>query len=112
MAEASLIRQRRLGAFCARLLMLVALSFAAMARPAAAQSILRDAETEALLRDISRPLIEAAGLRPDNVQVVLLNNPEINAFVAGGQIVYLHSGLITSADNATRMPWTSGPPRW
>ncbi|MDQ8755748.1 M48 family metalloprotease [Sphingosinicella sp. LHD-64] len=83
--------------------MLVALGFAVMARPAAAQSILRDAETEALLRDMSRPLIEAAGLRPDNVQVVLLNNSEINAFVAGGQIVYLHSGLITNADNANEV---------
>jgi predicted Zn-dependent protease len=103
MAEASLIRHRRAGVLCARLLMLIALSFAVMARPAAAQQILRDAETEALLRDISRPLIEAAGLRPDNVQVVLLNNPEINAFVAGGQIVYLHSGLITSADNANEV---------
>ena len=39
------------------------LSFAAV-QPAAAQSILRDAETEALLRDMSRPLIEAAGLEP------------------------------------------------
>ena len=48
--------------FWVRLLMILAASFAAMARPAAAQSILRDAETEQLLRDISRPLIEAAGL--------------------------------------------------
>ena len=83
--------------------MLLALSFAALIRPAAAQSILRDAETETLFRDISRPLIAAAGLRPENVQIVMINDKEINAFVAGGQIVYIHSGLITAADNANQV---------
>jgi predicted Zn-dependent protease len=86
-----------------RLLMLLAISFAAGIQPAAAQQVLRDAETEALLRDISRPLIIAAGLQPENVQVVLLGNREINAFVAGGQIVYLHSGLFTVADNVNEV---------
>jgi predicted Zn-dependent protease len=87
----------------ARLLMLLAASLFAGVQPAAAQQVLRDAETEALLRDISRPLIIAAGLQPENVQVVLLNDGEINAFVAGGQIVYLHSGLFTVADNANEV---------
>jgi predicted Zn-dependent protease len=96
-------RPRRPAAFLARLLMLLSLSFATLVQPAAAQSILRDAETEALLRDLTHPLAEAAGLRGDDVQVVLLHNREINAFVAGGQIVYLHSGLITAADNANEV---------
>ena len=91
------------GAYLARLLMLIALSFAVWAKPAAAQTVLRDAETELMFREISRPLIEAAGLRPQDVQIVLLHNPEINAFVAGGQIVYVHSGLITAADNANEV---------
>jgi predicted Zn-dependent protease len=86
-----------------RLLMVLSISMFAGARPAAAQQILRDAETEALLRDMSREMIVAAGLRPENVQVVILNNPEINAFVAGGQIVYIHSGLFTAADNANEV---------
>jgi predicted Zn-dependent protease len=94
---------KRPGAFLVRLLMLLALSFAVTARPAAAQSILRDAETEALFRDMSRPLIEAAGLRPENVEIVLINDKSINAFVAGGQIVYLHSGLLSAADNANEV---------
>lgn len=96
-------RAGRPGFFAARLLMLLALSFVAMARPAAAQAILRDAETETLLRDIARPLVEAAGLRPEDVRIVLIHDREINAFVAGGQIVYLHSALITSADNANEV---------
>ena len=102
MAEASSPR-RRFGSLFARFAMLLALSFAALIRPAAAQSILRDAETETLFRDISRPLIAAAGLRPENVQIVMINDKEINAFVAGGQIVYIHSGLITAADNANQV---------
>jgi predicted Zn-dependent protease len=88
--------------FSTRLMLFLALVFAA-AQPAAAQSILRDSETEKLFKDMSKPLIEAAGLDPKNVQIVMINDPEINAFVAGGQIVYVHSGLITQADNANQV---------
>ncbi|MEQ9663289.1 MAG: M48 family metalloprotease [Parasphingopyxis sp.] len=72
-------------------------------RPVAAQTVLRDAETEALLADMSRPLIEAAGLQPENVEIVLLSDGSINAFVAGGQRVFMHSGLILAADNANEV---------
>ena len=74
-----------------------------LAAPATAQSILRDSETEFLFRDISKPLIEAAGLDPKNTEVVLLNDPEINAFVATGQKVYIQSGLLTQADNVNQL---------
>ena len=80
----------------------LALAFAAI-QPAAAQSVLRDSETELLFRDMSRPLIQAAGLDPANVKIVLINDPEINAFVAGGQIVYIHTGLLTASDNANQL---------
>jgi len=102
MAEAT-EKLRRWSVFVARLALLLTLSFAIAARPAAAQSILRDAETEALFRDMSRPILEAAGLRPDNVEVVLIHDRSINAFVAGGQIVYIHSGLLAAADNANEV---------
>jgi predicted Zn-dependent protease len=72
-------------------------------QPAAAQSILRDAETESLFADMSRPLILAAGLSPNNVHVVLINDDSINAFVVGGQTVYVHSGLLKAADNANQV---------
>ncbi len=70
------------------------------AQPAVAQSVLRDAETEALLKDMAAPLVKAAGLAPGNVDIVLVGDPSINAFVAGGQAVYIHSGLIEAADTA------------
>lgn len=74
-----------------------------VAQPAQAQSILRDAETEALLNDMSKPLILAAGLSPKDVKIVLLQDDSINAFVAGGQTVYIHSGLIEAADNVNQV---------
>ena len=102
MAEAIRMPPRR-GNFIVRLIMLLTLSFTAVGQPAMAQSILRDAETEALFRDISRPLIEASGLRPQDVEFALIHDRSINAFVAGGQIVYIHSGLISAADNANEV---------
>jgi predicted Zn-dependent protease len=71
--------------------------------PAMAQTILRDAETESMLAEISKPIIIAAGLQPQNVRLVLIQDPSINAFVAGGQIVYVHSGLIDKAGNANEV---------
>ncbi len=102
MAEAS-NTLRGWSVFVARLLVLITLSFAIAARPAAAQSILRDAETEALFRDMAKPIVAAAGLRPEDVQVVLIHDKSINAFVAGGQIVYIHSGLLAAADDANEV---------
>ena len=87
----------------ARLFMLGLALFFATARPALAQSILRDSETELLFKNISDPLIVAAGLDPKSVKVALINNSEINAFVSQGQVVYIHSGLLTSADNVNQL---------
>lgn len=87
----------------ARLFALLALAALGAAQPAAAQSILRDAETEAVLQDMSRPMIEASGLSPGNVKVVMINDPSLNAFVAGGQIVYVNSGTLEQADNANEV---------
>lgn len=96
------LRPLRFSALTRALLGLM-LSLALMIQPASAQQVLRDAETEAFLNEISAPLIRAAGLSPNNVQVLLINDRSINAFVAGGQIVWLHSGLITAADNVNQI---------
>jgi len=85
--------------------LMIALMLATSAGPALAQqqdsgpSILRDSETELLFKDVARPLIKGAGLDERSVQVILLNDPEINAFVDQGQTVYIQTGLIEAADN-------------
>ncbi|MCP1468898.1 putative Zn-dependent protease [Sphingobium sp. OAS761] len=91
-----------MGRFCQFGMLLLA-SLALMARPAMAQQVLRDAETEAFMADMSGPLVKAAGMEPNNVQVMVINDPEINAFVAGGQYVWVHSGLIAQADNVNQL---------
>lgn len=86
-----------------RMAAIVMACLAMAARPAMAQQILRDAETEAFMGDMSAPLVSAAGMEPRNVQVLVINDPEINAFVAGGQYVWVHSGLIAAADNVNQL---------
>ena len=81
-------------------LLVAIIAIALPAQQVLAQSILRDAETEALLSDMAEPLVEASGLERGNVDMVLINDPSINAFVAGGQAVYIHSGLLNAADSA------------
>jgi predicted Zn-dependent protease len=76
---------------------------AVTAQPVAAQAVLRDAETEALLNEMTAPLIEASELEPGNVEMVLINDGSINAFVAGGQAIYVHAGLINAADTANEV---------
>jgi predicted Zn-dependent protease len=85
------------------LLALAATLWSPIAQAQGAPSILRDAETEAMFADMSAGIIKASGLNPRDVQVVLVNDQSINAFVAGGQIVYIHSGLIQAADNANEV---------
>lgn len=86
-----------------RLVTLMAGAAMLAAVPAHAQSLLRDAETEALFHDMSAPIVTAAGLRPNDVQFALVNDGSINAFVVGGQTVYIHSGLIEAADNVNQV---------
>jgi predicted Zn-dependent protease len=92
----------------ARLFMMAVLLALATVRPAFAQgdsgpSVLRDTETELMFKEMARPLIVAGGLDPNSVNVVLLNDPEINAFVARGQIVYVQSGLLEATDNVNQL---------
>jgi predicted Zn-dependent protease len=96
---------RRSGAMMARLstrLRSASLALAALllgAQPCFAQAVLRDAETEKFLSDISAGLAKSAGLQPGALKLYLVGDNSINAFVAGGQIIYVHSGTIEQADN-------------
>ena len=82
----------------------VVLSFIAAATalfPSLAQaqsiSLLRDTEIETFLDDYSRPLMEVAGVNPDSIEILLVNDPSLNAF-AGGRYMGFHTGLLTIAD--------------
>ena len=66
---------------------------------ASAQSYIRDAEIERSIRDMSTPIFEASGLNASSVRIVLINEDTVNAFVAGGQNMFLYSGLILDTRN-------------
>jgi predicted Zn-dependent protease len=58
-------------------------------------NLIRDAEIEGLLRQYSRPIFKAARINPDSVRVYVIADDTINAFVAGGQRIFINTGLFT-----------------
>jgi len=84
---------------------LAALAAAALAfaQPAAAQGIIRDSEIEQVLRDFSTPIWRAANLNPDSVDLYVIQDSSLNAFVAGGENIFVHTGLIMAAENPNQL---------
>lgn len=72
----------------------VGLIFGHTAAQAQSLALIRDTEVEETLRAYSDPVFTAAGLTPKNVNIHLIGDKEINAFVAGGQNLFLNTGLI------------------
>ncbi len=76
-----------------------ALALVALLAPTmAAAGLIRDAEIEDLVGDMTTPVFQAAGLSPNGVRVYLVNSPDINAFVAGGANMFVHTGLLQKAE--------------
>ena len=85
---------------------LLAVSLAAMsclAPPAQAANAIRDAEIENDIRTLSRPIWRAAGLDPGDVGIYLIQDSQLNSFVAGGQAIFINTGLITRAETANQL---------
>ena len=68
-----------------------------------AQSLLRDTEIEETLNDFTDPILRVGGLSPASVDIYLVNDPSLNAFVTRGQNIFLHSGLILEAENPNQL---------
>ncbi|MBW3098940.1 M48 family metalloprotease [Pseudohoeflea coraliihabitans] len=78
----------------------LAVLLADLPQPAQAQgrvAVVRDAEIEGLLADYARPILKAAGLEQRGIDIVLINNPSFNAFVAGRRI-FINTGAIEAAE--------------
>ncbi|MGE5475494.1 MAG: M48 family metalloprotease [Bacteroidales bacterium] len=90
------------------LLATLVLALAAPASPASAQqtakrSFIRDAEVENTIRAYATPLFQAAGLDPEAVRIHLLVDPSLNAFVAGGQNMFFHTGLLVRSERPSQL---------
>src|SRR5262245_22155210 len=92
----------------ARLVALVtATALASAGAPARAQQkgppVVRDAEIEQLLREYTQPILRAAGLAQQNVQVVIMNDGSVNAFVADGRRIFVNGGALMEAETPNQI---------
>ena len=92
--------RRRAGRLVAALLVAGAVAAPAAGASAQGLALVRDAEIEFHVRAWSDPVFAAAGLDADSVALYLVNEATINAFVAAGQNIFIHTGLIVRAGNA------------
>src|SRR6478609_3198000 len=60
--------------------------------------VLRDTETEQLLREYTRPILRVAGLEKQNIQMVIINDGAFNAFVADGRRIFVNWGAILQSE--------------
>ncbi len=93
------------GLAVAGLLMVSLLAFPSYTAHAQGQGIamIRDTEAERVLRAKLDPILVTAGLVPKDVQLHLVNDPSINAFVAEGQHMFLNTGLLMTLDTPNQI---------
>jgi predicted Zn-dependent protease len=65
--------------------------------------VVRDAEIEQLLREYTQPILRAAGLTQQNVQVVIINDRSFNAFVADGRRIFVNGGALMEAETPNQI---------
>jgi len=65
--------------------------------------MIRDAEIEQLLRDYTAPIFKAAGLTTQNVQVVIINNPDFNAFVMDAHRIFVNTGALMQSTTPNQL---------
>ena len=63
-----------------------------------ARGLLRDADIEHALGQLSAPILRAAGLNPARVKVLIVNESSLNAFVVNSRAIFIHYGLVLKAD--------------
>jgi predicted Zn-dependent protease len=70
---------------------------------AAAENFIRDTEIEADIRTMVTPIWRAAGLEPGALHVYLIEDKQLNSFVAGGQNEFINTGLIMRAETPNQL---------
>lgn len=65
--------------------------------------MIRDAEIENTIRLYAAPVFRAAGLEPDDINIHLVKDNTLNAFVAGGQRLFINTGLLLKSTSANQI---------
>jgi predicted Zn-dependent protease len=76
------------------------------AAPAVAQEfpkIFADTEVEQDIRTFCTPVWVAAGLKPDDIHIILVQDEDLNAFVAGGQNIFIFTGTLDKSDDPSQI---------
>src|SRR5437762_8731034 len=76
---------------------------AALAQENKGPPILRDTETEQLLREYTRPILRTAGMEKQNIQMVIINESSFNAFVADGRRIFVNYGAILQSETPNQI---------
>lgn len=84
------------------LVLLLCVAGAQEALACSSAGVILDAETDALLRNYSEPMLEVSGLVPGSAEVVLSGIDQINAYASPG-CVTIYSGLLFEADNPSEL---------
>jgi predicted Zn-dependent protease len=65
--------------------------------------IIRDAEIEQLMREYTQPILRAAGLAKQNVQIVIINDSGFNAFVVDGRRIFVNTGALMESQTPNQI---------
>jgi len=71
--------------------------------PARAATLLRDADIEHALKQLGAPVLRAAGLSPNQVRILLIDDSTLNAFIIDTQHIFIHSGLLSKLETAAQV---------
>ncbi|HKL65275.1 MAG TPA: M48 family metalloprotease [Roseovarius sp.] len=82
-----------------RILAVLLVLVVTLSAPARALTLLRDPDIEHGLKQLAAPVLRAAGLSADRVDILVIDAPSLNAFVVDANSIFLHSGLILRMDN-------------
>jgi len=91
------VRNRRASLFIALVLVLAPLTPGRAS--AEGQRLIRDAEIENTIRVYSTPLFQAAGLSPKDIDVYLVEDNRLNAFVTPGLKMFINTGTLMQAED-------------
>ena len=64
---------------------------------------IRDSEIENLIKEIVEPIADAAGQKKENLEIFIINDNQLNAFVTPGQKIFIFTGLITNSKNSNAL---------
>jgi predicted Zn-dependent protease len=93
----------KLTAFTTAAALALAPVFPAMAQQQKGPPVIRDTEAEQLLREYTRPILRAAGLEKQNIQIVIINDGSFNAFVADGRRIFVNYGAMMQSETPNQI---------